>query len=198
MVNVSPFEETDPLEDASKYAEVIANKTVNRLFEAEELATAKVAAVGTKLTLDVSSESKAANQILGEVRKIQLLVDEFKAYSTGVAVLVHPIVADMFGKLQGQAYQMGTNTFPEGLGNGFRYQGVDFYVSPILNAIEGSAAGKVIGAIVLDKEAYANYGLENTTKEFDQMFADERFLGHTYHELDAVVDAKRIAVLEFD
>ncbi len=204
VINVSPFEEVDPLEDASAYNGVIANAVKNRLFEAEELALTKVIAAGAANTVfakaDLAATDEAAvKQIQDLITGIQLYVDDFKAYSENVVVLVHPEVAKIFSRVQGQSYSTGTNTFPEGLGKGFRFDGIDFFVSPVMNAIlSDSTTGteKVAGAIVMDAEAYANSGLEKTVKTFDQQLADERFIGHTYHELDVVVDKERIAILE--
>ncbi len=200
VFNVSPFEEIDPLEDASAFNSTISNMTENRMFEAEELATAKVYGAGTlsatKLVVDGTKDIEVVKALQDAVSNIELLVDDFKAYSQGVAVIVHPTVAKAFSRVQGQGYTTGTNTFPEGLGKGFRYDGIDYFVSPILNTIAGKAATEVAGAIVMDMEAYANSGLETSVKEFDQELADERFVGHTYHELDAVIDAARIATFE--
>lgn len=46
-----------------------------------------------------------------------------------------------------------------------------------MNTIAGGAATEVAGAIVMDKEAYANAGYQTLMKEFDQVYLDERIVG---------------------
>lgn len=170
--------------------------TSNRLFEAEEKALETVIKAVTATELDTTTDAKTVEAIEAKVEELQLLVDDFKAYSNGIVVLVHPTIARKFAKIQGQSYYQGTNTFPEGFNNGFRYNGVDYFVNPLMNAV-ASTTGKIAGAIVMDKEAYANQGVENGITQINQVIGDTRFVGHTYRELDIVVDKARIAVLEF-
>lgn len=196
LVATLPNVEYDILEDAEAYQKPINEMTTNRLFEAEEKALKSVISSTTPVALDITTDAKTVEAIEAEVEKLQLLVDEFKAYSYGIVVLVHPTIARKFAKIQGQSYYQGTNTFPEGFNNGFRYNGVDYFVNPLMNAIE-TTAGKVAGAIVMDKEAYANQGVENGITQINQVIGDTRFVGHTYRELDIVVDKARITVMEF-
>lgn len=199
IVRMSKDQNMDVLE-GTPYEKAIADGIKNTAIAAEEVATAKVFAAGTKaaspLVVDGTKDAETVKAIQDAVSEVQLFVDDFKAYSNGVVVLVHPTVAKVFSRVQGQSYQTGTNTFPEGLGSHFRYDGIDFFVSPILNTIEGAAATEVAGAIVMDKEAYANAGYQKLMKEFDQVYLDERVVGHSYGELDLVVDSARIKVFE--
>lgn len=195
LIATLPNVEYDILEDASAYEKPIAEMTTNRLFEAEEKALKSVISSVTATDLDVTADAKTVEAIEAKVEELQLLVDDFKAYSYGIVVLVHPTIARKFAKIQGQSYYQGTNTFPEGFNNGFRYNGVDYFVNPLMNAVE-VATGKVAGAIVMDKEAYANQGVETGMSQINQVIGDTRFVGHTYRELDIVVDKARIAVLQ--
>ena len=194
-VQIEPNEEFDMTGVPADFNAPLTDMIRNTLIEGEELATAKVIGAGTKADLDLTDKDAAVKAIEDAIEEIELLVDDFKAYSNGVVVLVHPTVAKIFSKIQGQGYQTGTNTFPNGLGKGFRYDGTDFFVSNIMNAIE-SSTGKVAGAIVMDKEAYANNGIAAGITTFDEMHTGSRAVGHRYYGLDKVVDAKRIKVLE--
>ncbi len=203
LIDTEKFDHADILEDASAFDRTIANKTKNLIIEGEELASQKVfdgasnAATAVVLTT-ASTPQVVADEIYGLASSIQLLVDDYKAYSDKVICVIHPLLAKKLGELEGQGYQQGTNTFPNGVGNSFTYEGIEFYVSPILNAIESTTnAGNVAGAIVLDTEAYANAGLEKSLVTFADTLADKTIFGHTYNELDAVVDADRIKVVEF-
>lgn len=197
-VTVEPNEEYSILEDASAYERPIANKVKNTLIAMEEAAIAKLVAVKTPAALKITTAQDAANGIMDEVFKIEELVDDFKAYSDGIVVFIHPRIAKLMGELEGQGYSLGTNTFPTGKGKSFTYQGIEFFQTPVLNAIAGSAAGKVPAAIVMDKEAYANAGLTESMTPFDDKYMGTRVVGHRYYFLDAVVDPARISVLEFD
>ena len=194
-VYVDPKEEVSALDDAAPYEKVITNKVKNTLIEGEEKAIAKLISAVTPGTLAITSAQAAADGIMAEVFKTQELVDNFKAYSDNVVVFVHPRVAKLMGELEGQGYQQGTNTFPEGKGKGFRYQGIDFFVSPILNS-QGSTPAKVPGAIIMDAESYANAGIDNNMVPFDEKYLGTRVIGHRYNELDVVIDPSRISVLE--
>lgn len=199
MVRMSKDQDMDILK-GTPYETAISDGIKNTLIEAEEKATAIVygaaTASTTKLVVDGSKDKEIVQAIETAISEVELFVDDFKAYSNGVVVLVHPSVAKVFSRVQGQSYQTGTNTFPEGLGNHFRYAGIDFFVSPILNTVAGGAATEVAGAIVMDKEAYANAGYNALMKLFDQPYLDERIVGHSYGELDLVVDADRIKTFE--
>ncbi len=203
LVDTEKFDSVDILEDASAFSGAIANITKNRMVEAEELATAKVfAGASNAASAPVLTETSTPEEVVSAIDPlisgIQLLVDDFKAYSDNVDVIIHPRLAKKFALLQGQGYAQGTNTFPNGLGQSFTYDGINFYVSPILNAIESTTnAGNVAGAIILDREAYANSGLEKSLVEINETRLDKTFFGHLYHSLDIIVDPSRVKVVEF-
>ena len=195
-VTIEPNEQFDLTAVPSDFTAPLTDMITNTLVEGEELATAKViAGAKTKADLDLTKRDEAVTAIEDEIERIQLLVDDFKAYSNTVIVLVHPKVARIFSKLQGQGYQQGTNTFPNGLGKSFTYDRTQFFVSNILNAIP-SSTGKVAGAIIMDAEAYANLGVTAGITPYDETNTGTRTVGHRYYGLDLVVDTDRISVLE--
>ncbi|MGL5752756.1 MAG: hypothetical protein ACRCXT_19615, partial [Paraclostridium sp.] len=104
-----------------------------------------------------------------------------------------------FGTLQGRGYFQGTNTFPDGIGKtkSFTYQGVEFFLAPLLNTIAGKAATEVGGAIVMSKEAYADQKMsDNTMTEVNEVYVDMRYVGMTYDSLGVVVDPSRVITFE--
>ncbi len=203
-VTVEPFEELSPLLNASPYERAIMAKTKNTMVEAEEHAIknvvdavtagnkADIAAIGTTAEIDA-----VYNQIVDAKNDVELLVDDFKAYSDKVFGVVHPKVADALAKLEGVEWQNGSNTFPT-LANSkiIKVGGVELFVHPVLNAIE-SSTGKVPGVIIMDSEVYGNAGFERAMVTFDENYLGTRAVGHRYHFLDKVVDPSRIKMLEY-
>ena len=195
-INIEPNEEFDLTNVPADFNRPMTDMITNTLVEGEELAVAKViAGAATKADIDLTDADGTVLKIEEEIQRIELLVDDFKAYSDNVIVLIHPSVAKIFSKLQGQGYQTGTNTFPNGLGKSFRYDNIEFYESKILNAIP-SSTDKVAGAIVMDREAYANIGITAGITPYDETNTGTRTVGHRYYGLDLVVDPSRISVLE--
>ncbi len=203
LIESEDFDSADIAEDATPLKRTIDNSTTNTLFATEEVATehlfagaSNAASAPVLTTTSTPEEIEAAISPL--IEQIQLLVDDFKSYTSTPAVIIHPTLAKGFAKLQGQGYAQGTNTFPNGFKNGFTYDGIEFFISPILNAIESTTnAGNVAGAIIYDREAYANAGTDKTRKEINERRLDKTIVGHTYHELDALVDPTRVKVVEF-
>lgn len=194
--------EYDPLQNAGPYFKVIGNITKNHLIELEEEAT-KALWVGASSNTDklawdgtVASAQTLANTIMDKVEALQMKVDDFKAYSTTMVVIVHPRIARAFASLQGQGYELGTNTFPEGFQGSFTYNHVEFYVSKIINTIDGAAATEVGGAIVMDRESFAATGPAFNYQEVDDKAIDVRVMGHTYGWINIVIDPSRIFAYE--
>lgn len=199
LVRMSRDQDMDVLE-GTPYEKAISDGIKNTIIAAEENAEAQVwgsvTAESTKLVVDGTKDAEVVELVSNAFSAIELFVDDFKAYSDSTVALIHPVLAKVFARVQGQSYQTGTNTFPEGAGKGFRYDGRDFFVSPILNTIQGAAATEVAGIIVMDKEAYANAGFQMLLKQIDEKLLDERIVGHSYGELDLVIDDKRIKTFE--
>lgn len=199
LVRMSRDQDMDVLE-GTPYEKAIADGIKNTIIASEESATAKVwgsvTAESTKLVVDGTKDEEVVTLVSDAISAIELFVDDYKAYSDSVIAIIHPVLAKVFARVQGQSYQTGTNTFPEGLGKGFRFDNIDFFESPVLNTIQGAAATEVAGIIVMDKEAYANAGYQTLLKQIDEKLLDERIVGHSYGELDLVIDDKRIKTFE--
>ena len=191
--DIDPGEEFD-FGSAEGHAKVISLRTKQRLVEGEEQALTKVVAAGA--AEGTVTSANVVDELTGGIFAIEELSDDFKHFSEEVVVLIHPRLAKVFADLQGVEYSMGTNTFANGFKGAFMYNGTTFIPHKILNSIAGKAAG-VVGAIVMDKEAYANAGLAKGLTEFDNSLVGKRIVGHRYSELDIVVDPSRIKIYDF-
>ncbi|MGL5748890.1 MAG: hypothetical protein ACRCXT_00065 [Paraclostridium sp.] len=104
------------------------------------------------------------------------------------------------GTLAGRAFFQNPSTFQNGPSNNktFIYQGVQFYLAPVLNTIAGKAATEVAGAIVMHRSAYAQLPINETTlTEVDQVILDIRYAGLSYDSVGVVTDSNRIITFEF-
>ena len=194
VFSVDPDEEVD-FGAPGGHARVIGARTKSRLIEGEEKALASVVAAGADAGTLTASPAMV-DTLTDAIYDIEEISDEFKHYSENVAVLIHPRLAKIFADVQGTQYSMGTNTFGAGFKGAFMYNGITFIPHKILNSIAGKSAG-VVGAIVMDMEAYANAGLNTGVTEFDDRLGGKRFVGHRYSELDIVVDPSRIKIFDF-
>ncbi len=194
----------DNLDDA--YGKSVADMTTNTMIAGEEAALQNVwdGAGNTTVTkiaapTDDASRETLRDTIAQTIEQIQLKVDDFKAYSDKVVVLIHPTLARAFETLHGVTYYQAPDTFTNGASSKrFVFNGVTFYVHNLLNAIAGAAATEVGGAIILDSEAYANSGLgiAGEITPLDFQFAGDRVIGHQYAYLDLVIDPTRIVKFE--
>lgn len=179
--------------------------TLNTLMAGEEEALQKVwdtagNATAVKLAVPTTDAERATlrDTVADAVEQVQLLVDDFKAYSSNVIVLIHPTLARAFETVHGVEYQGAPDTFPMGAAaKRFLFNGVTYYVNSLLNAIAGAAATEVAGLIVMDAEAYANSGLgTGELTPLDFTFAGQRVIGHEYAYLDITLDPVRIVKFE--
>lgn len=197
-IAISPTHTFDKDDIGAKNSKALAEQVSHSSMRVEEVLTTKVVTAATdKGVLDLADAQATADSIQAEVERIKLLVDDYKAYSNGTVAVVHPSVATVFAKLQGQGYSMGTNTFPKGYADSFTYNGTEFAVSNILNAIDASPTATpntaVVGAIVLDKESLIVADPLEEKVSFDNNIAGNRFVGIRTRDISLVVDPDRIS-----
>ena len=189
----------DFLTNPANYNLAINQMLKNTMVEHEEKATHKLwnAVTASTTILDPATKAQEVVDTINEaVLEIELLVDDYKAYSENVVVILHPRLAYMYAKLQGQSYHQGTNTFPKGFPKSFTYNNIEFYVSNILNTIQDSN-GNTAGAIVYDKEAFKDAGANFNIRPYTTMLLDNYIAGHSYVFLQAIIDDARIKTFLF-
>ena len=189
----------DFLTNPENYDLAINNMIKNTMVEAEEKATSALWNAVTPETTILDPANKAqetADTITDAVLEVELLVDDYKAYSEKAVVIIHPKVAYIFAKLQGQSYYQGTNTFPNGFPKSFTYNNTEFYVSNLLNTIQDSN-GNTAAAIIYDREAFKDAGANFNLRPFTDTLLDEYIVGHSYVFLQAVIDPARIKTFLF-
>lgn len=200
-LNVQYNEQFD-MEDARDFAKPIAGFARNRAIESEEKALATL--VGTTgvtvktSTLDIKDPTKydlIAAEILDEVDAIHNLNDKFKTYSDKVVVLVHPTIARAFSDIQGKEYQTGKDTFTDSFGrHAFVYKDVTFVANKYLNSL--SDGTDIVGAVILDTEAFLTIPASDTFQVIDEKFANKRYTGAEWYDTSGVIDTDRIVVIK--
>jgi hypothetical protein len=118
-------------------------------------------------------------KIISKIDRITYLSDEYKHMTDDVVVLIHPKLCKYYADLQGRSYQTGTNTFGSGFKAGFRYDGIDYIPSKIFNSIQ-TKANHTLAAIILDREAVIDGGVDNYNQPLFQKFFNETYIGKSY------------------
>lgn len=179
----------------------ILNRAKNVFIDLEERALEKLQAVDTAplvstVKIDGTENEKLAQELFEKYMSVKLFNDEFKVGSDAV-IIIHPLVAKLFSDIQGVVYQNGNNTFGERYKDSFVYKNTTFIPHNQMNVLTASTAGHIVGAIILDKEAFAMAKPGETMVDFDQTFIEERFIGSAFWDVTAVIDNKRIKVVEY-
>ena len=208
LVHINKNEIFDPNgQNSQGVLRSLANKTQNELATIEEYMLGKIVDdYQAKAHIFTTDGSIAKNQQLIEgvdeiITNISLLVDDYKAYSNSdnIKIFVHPYLQKIYSSVQGQAYTQGTNTFPKGIGNSFRYNNFEFYVANMLNSFSWTdSATKIMYtpvAIIMDIEGMAATDPLSSFENIDQILMDEHVVGSSYSFGFEVVDKKRIALI---
>lgn len=205
LVSVKKGEGTNALADATRYNATISNRSENKLISKEERAVEKVLAASTEIDITAAitagttvDEKREAfcDAFVDAGDSVNALVDEFKYNATPI-VIYNPRIGKIFSKIQGQAYQTGTNTFGDAFKAGFNYNDLDFLPEDVFKSIAkigaaGDDTDKVVLGIVMANDAYADSGLETGMIEVNESLVRQDVIGHIYDDLSAIVDTARI------
>lgn len=197
-----PMELNDEFDmsDAEAYTRTISNKSKNALIELEEKAIATIIAgaseVATTLKIDGTENKELSQWLFEQVTAVELLVDDYKAGSDSVIVMIHPLVAKLFSDIKGVVYQTGPNTFADSFGGkAFVYKNITFVPNAHLNKFAPAAANSIVGAIILDTEAFTMVKPSETVQDFDTPLLDERVVGTSFYDVSGLVDPARVKVI---
>ncbi len=162
----------------------------------------------TKKTLSLKDKdgkitSASIEAFMAEITKaidtIEYTSDEYKHMTEDVIILLHPKLAKYYADLQGRNYHLGTNTFGSGFLNGFHYNGHDYITSKIFNSMETDStnnAEKTLAAIILDKEAILDAGVDTNNQNLNQQLFNDSYTGKSYAMLTHIVFPNRIAAFD--
>lgn len=180
------------------FAKTLADTAKNTLVSREELILEKLIGTPGAPTTIGTDKSFWFDLLGGESEKIELLVDDFKAFTarSNMLMILHPSVARKVAAELGTNFHNEAPIYKTGLSTNTSINGVPVIINGNLNKFDGAAGTDVVGAVILDLEAIAAK-YDYVEKPVDQTIGITRYVGKAYYEIQEVIDPSRIKVLTF-